>query len=87
MDIIIYLPNSKQTPSIMQNLPTDSLYKFCALSGILILLVSSYFPFKLIETINSKVLANKFEISRLGIETEFLEKHLVDIEDVKSDDT
>ena len=57
----------------MQNLPTDSLYKFCALSGILILLVSLYFPIKIIETIHSKILANTLEIKRIGIETEHQE--------------
>ena len=53
--------------------PTDSLYKFCALSGILILLVSVYFPIKMLETIGSKVLANKKEVSRIKIETEHQE--------------
>lgn len=69
----------------MQNLPTDSLYKFCALSGILILLISVYFPIKMDETIMSKIFETTKKQKQLQIETKYLSEILNSIKNGTKD--
>lgn len=43
--------------------PTDSLYKFCALSGLTIFFLSYYLPFNLADDLSSKVLVEELNVS------------------------
>lgn len=56
------------------NLPTDNLYKFLALSGIVIILFSFYISANLIELYNEKVFQNNRDIKLLSVEAKFMEK-------------
>ena len=56
--------------------PTDNLYKFCAITGVLIILASVYFPFVLAEDLSSKVTSAEVSMDKAVIEKRYLEKDL-----------
>ena len=56
------------------NLPTDSLYKFCALAGIAVILISFFLVERLISELQGKVVNYVLEVRRAKIELTYLLK-------------
>lgn len=62
----------------LPTLPTDNLYKFLALSGLVIALFSSIFPSMRISEIKQKSIEVETQIELLGIDTGYLETDIID---------
>ena len=60
----------------LQNPPTDSLYKFCAIAGLVVVLISIYLPMRMVEEFESKASAFILELRRAKVELEFQSKEL-----------
>lgn len=54
------------------NLPTDNLYKFCSLTGIVLVLFALYVPYLLSDQLYSKLTATILEEKRIQIEARYL---------------
>lgn len=52
----------------MYQVPTDSLYKFCALSGLILIFFSFYYPLSISKDLNKNWLILQYEQSELNIE-------------------
>lgn len=59
---------------ILPNLPTDNLYKFIALSGIIILLLSITTPQIMLNKIADNIIEEETELRRWQLEIEFLKE-------------
>ncbi len=66
------------------NLPTDNLYKFMALSGLILFVFSFFVPFWLMHNIKLKTLEIKEELDLLDIEEKYLKEIHEDIEALPS---
>ena len=56
--------------------PTDSLYKFSAIVGIIILVLSVYAPFKILYNIKQETIELERRVSVAEIESEFLHRQI-----------
>jgi len=59
------------TIPILPNPPTDNLYKYCALVGTIILILSLYFPSRLLYEMGEKSDAIGFKIEVTKLEAEY----------------
>jgi len=55
------------------NPPTDNLYKFCSLTGVVMVLFALYVPYLLADQLYSKLTAGILEEKRIQIEIQYLE--------------
>jgi len=60
----------------LQNPPTDSLYKFCAIAGLVVVLISVYLPERMVEEFESKASVFILELRKAKVELEFQSKEL-----------
>jgi hypothetical protein len=56
---------------IMPNLPTDNLYKFIAIFGLILTLFSVYYPFQKVYELGLKTIETKYEILKVKNELDF----------------
>ena len=68
----------------MYQMPTDSLYKFCALSGIVIALFSLYYPRTIITDLRNKNNAVEREIKTTEATQDYLISRLEKVEGIIS---
>lgn len=52
--------------------PTDNLYKFCAITGVIIVLTSLYIPLTLSHDLRRQVAAVKLDLSKAEIESKYV---------------
>ena len=69
----------------MPNLPTDNLYKFTAIVGVVVLLVSVYFPIIKSRELKLAMIEIENQTKILRIETEYLEYITKNIKSAKED--
>ncbi len=62
--------------------PTDNLYKFCAITGVIILLISIYVPLKMDQNLRNQVAAVGLELSITEIELEYLKKETTKYQEI-----
>ena len=55
----------------MPNLPTDNLYKFIAIFGLILTLFSVYYPFQKVYELGLKTIETKYEILKVKNELDF----------------
>ncbi len=54
--------------------PTDNLYKFCAITGLIIIIIPTYFTYSQIDKLQLEIIDLETEANVLNVETEQLEK-------------
>jgi hypothetical protein len=64
----------------VSHLPTDSLYKFSAIVGTLLVLLSTYFPFKLMEEMQLKLFEAEKQQGLTKVDLDFLERKRINLE-------
>lgn len=57
--------------------PTDNLYKFIAISGIILLFFSIYFPIKSLWVIQNKIDSSAVELEQISLEYKFLQEDMI----------
>lgn len=62
------------------NLPTDNLYKFCALVGTTVVLLSLYMPNSLVNDMEDKASSFRLEVRRAAIEVQYLLREVEQLE-------
>ena len=67
------------------NLPTDNLYKFMALSGVILLVASVFFPLNLISKLNEEIVIYNGEIQKFNIGREVSINNQNTISDIEFD--
>lgn len=65
---------------IVPNLPTDNLYKFIALSGLVLTLFCGAFTIQRTEALGNSVYKNSIEFSEWKIKNDFLSKQIIGVE-------
>lgn len=58
----------------MTSLPTDNLYKFCAIAGLIIMGFSVYYPLSLLRTLHADLIDISTDLDVLHAETEFWDR-------------
>ena len=61
------------------NLPTDNLYKFMALSGLVLFIISTIYPTYYIDNLTSEVHETGTEIGLFKIETKMVDEKIKDV--------
>jgi len=69
----------------MNYLPTDNLYKFCAIAGLIIVGFSVYYPFALNRTLSADVIDLSTEMGVLEAESEFTHDRAKKLHELKQD--
>ena len=57
------------------SLPVDSIYKFSAFAGLVIIIFCLYTLNSLVETIHDKTLKVQLDLKRVGVEIKFIQSH------------
>lgn len=71
----------------MYQIPTDSLYKFCAITGIITILFSIYLPYSIFIDTNKQLITMKYEATKLNLEVNYTNEDIKEIsENVKEMD-
>ncbi len=69
----------------MNSLPTDNLYKFCAIAGLIILGFSVYYPSTLLSTITANSIDITTELDILDVENDFTKVRITKLRQLKGD--
>jgi len=70
----------------MYKIPTDSLYKFSALTGIIVMIFSIYYPFSLITDARNNVTSYNYEDRIAQIELDSFEQFKKKLQNIIAND-